>query len=553
MKKIFLLLVAVFSFILVGCGGSGGSGAESGASNLNVFITDDLNAGYDNVWVTIYEINLVRPGNSTTVFSSTDGVQVDLRALNDGNSLFQFLGAADVPAGAYVSAEVLMDKSLVLFPTGASTGTAAEFEDSFDSGVGLSLVPVPFSSPQNINGNASLVLDFDLSQWTLNAGKVNPEIVRDDGNGLSNLQRHYLHEIEGTIVGLNGNSPNQAFVLRIQQGRNFRVVLDADTIVYRGDGNGDASLANGQRAEVYGRFDTTRQAFVASRVKIKDSSGNGNEDKVKGDVVEGTSTSDGFEVTTTFVRGFLPMSDTIQVSYNGSTTFFGAGGQPVTKSEFLVLLETAQSVEVEGNATGNGTGMLAKKVKIEDGEDGGQEAKGYLISSNAGDGTFVLDVREWYGFNFTLGGSLNVSTTANTRFRDQDGDDITSQQFFAALDSGVGVKVEGTFSEGGFAATQARLRGELGQNDEDEAKGSVTASNETNGTLSLNLVSWFGFEGSLGLGVQVQMLNNAEYRVGNVDTNKAEFFANLSNGSIVEVEGVFNGTTFQAVKAKIED
>src|SRR5437762_31947 len=97
--------------VLVGCGGGSGGSATTGGNvpgnaRVGIFVTDDLTADYDHVWVTIKKVELQGAGGSVTVYDDAAGRTVDLRALNDaGTQKFALLGEASIPAGTYASAE----------------------------------------------------------------------------------------------------------------------------------------------------------------------------------------------------------------------------------------------------------------------------------------------------------------------------------------------------------------------------------------------------------------------------------------------------------------
>lgn len=549
----WVALVAVL-MLLVGCGGGGGSTPTSGTSNMAVFVTDNLNANYDHVWVTIYKIELRTNGSaSTTVFDDTAGTQVDLRALNDGASLYQLLGVANVTGGSFGRAEVTMDKDLVLFPSGATTGTTYQFADSLDSGAGQVKLNAVFSSPMSINGNSRFVLDFDLSQWDIVNGQVVPLVKLGNGNGINNENRHHESSLHGSIASLSGTVPDLTFNL-VQGNRQVTVQTDASTSVYREDGNGDSSLANGQRVEVEGIFDVTTHTYQASSIKIESNISHDDADKVKGTVVDGSVLADSFQVTATEVEGFLPGADAITVNLNSSTKFFGPSGRPVSQADFIAALSSGSEVTAYGTADTAGTVITAKKVRLkhEHGEDSAH-ARGVVVSADSGSESFVITVGSWYGFTFTEGDNLNVVASSSTQYLSESGVAMSKADFFAALVAGKGVEVEGSYDGAKLTATKAKLQGTQGGDDEDEVLGLVTSSDVGTRTITVNLIQWAGFDSTAGSSLTITMDANSTYRFHGAVVTEQDFFSALANFPVVEVDGTKTTSGFDGVKAHVED
>jgi hypothetical protein len=458
-------LLATSLGLLVGCGGGGGASSIGGGSGstANLFITDDLNNGYDGVWVNLHEVKLIdAAGTSIKVFDSDAGVTVNLRALNDGGSRFLFLGRGVVPAGTYGLVEVTMDKALKLFSTGASAGQDAVFASALDHGAGLSQAKIDLASPITFpTSGVDLVLDFDLANWTFDAGVVTPVVRRFNGGGLEDHARHENEDYSGTITGLSGSVPNQAFTLARGAGDSFRVQLDSQTAVFRDSGAGSAALANGQPVEVRGTFDPTSDELKATEVKLEDGSGHHGEPQVKGAVKSFNAAAGSLVVTASQVEGFLPDRATVDVAVTGSTVFFSDRGNTVTRAEFFARLAAQGSgavVEAEGG-TVSGNVLTARKIKFEDeGEAGSEaEAKGIPSNMNLSSHTFTLSLQEWEGFQAIGGMKIPVSALPGAMY-EIDGDESTQSQFFAALSGRSRVSVHGTFSDGALTANRLELK-----------------------------------------------------------------------------------------------
>ncbi len=533
-----------------GCGGGGGGTEVSG--NLALFVTDDLSTNYDHVWVTIHEVELEGSSGSTNVFNSSAGIPVDLRSLNDGSSLFSLLGTANVPDGNYTIAKVKMAKGLTLFSTGATTGTNVEFIDALDSGTGKVLLNVPLAGGLSVVGNTNLVLDFDLSQWTEAAGKVTPVVVKGSGSGIDDSNNHVSEDFKGTISGISGAAPNLTFGLS-----GIRVKTTSSTVIFREDGAGSAQLSNGQLVEVEGKFDTANHIFVASKVKIEDGATSG-EDKAKG-VIVGSISASGGVMTIEFARGFVPGATTLNLTFGSSTVYFNSVGLPIPAGEFFALLGDGNYIEVEGTVSVNNLNMTVRKAKIEDdGNNQLPEVKGNVVSINSGAGTFVITPTEWYGLSLNPSVSLTVTTQSAVKYKDIDGNVINKTQFFAALQVGGKVKVEGNQTPTGFSAIELQIRDVNSSNggggaNESEIRGGLVSKDFANLTLVVRLSSWTGFAGSLNSEITVKMNSNATYRLGNSEVTASEFFSSITIGSVVESEGIYSGSQLAARKAKLDD
>src|SRR6266498_824625 len=95
MKRAFALTGAfLICALLVGCGGGSGGG---GSRAFGLYLSDSFRDDYDQVWVTIYQVDLIDPSGSVqNAFSDPAGRQVNVRTLHDATGpLFLML---DLPA-----------------------------------------------------------------------------------------------------------------------------------------------------------------------------------------------------------------------------------------------------------------------------------------------------------------------------------------------------------------------------------------------------------------------------------------------------------------------
>lgn len=557
-KTLIALAVGLATLILaVGCGGGGsGTGTVNLGNQVSLFATDDLNTGYDHVWVTFYQIKVTTASGTTQVFESTSGVPVDLSSLNDGtNSLFAFMGAATFPSQPLTSIKFEVDRTAILYTTGSTTGQPTQFDPSLNSGTSRSEMTLTFGTPQTIPAGGSLAFDFDLPNWNIVGGFIVPAVNLHNGSGLDNPARHVRREFSGTVGNLQGAAPTQTFEVTNWEGRTVRVASSASTVILNEDGSPSPALANGQKVEIHGIFAPDSKTLQASRIKIEDGDGAHTEARAEGAVRNANVATSHFEVKAQETRGFAPTELWVNVTTTGNTRFFNRMGTLVTKEEFYAAL-TAGEVEVQGAYNPSTNTLTATKAKLEDGTGGddSQEAKGTLITSNASAGTLSIALTEWEGFAGTSGGTLNIATTVTTVYRGSTGEPLTKNQFFSQLTGSNGVKVHGTYSGGLMTATKLELKSSGGTNDPHEIKGTVSSVNSIASTFTLTVMEWSGFNGSFGQAIAVGMASNATYRDKDGATiTKNDFFTAIAGGSHAEVEGVVTGSAMVGVRGKLDD
>lgn len=558
--KILVPLAMLFAILIfaVGCGGGGGGGSTVNLANqVSLFVTDDLNTGYDHVWVKFYEVKVVTASGTTQVFESTDGVPVDLSALNDGtNSLFTFLGASSFPSEPVTAVKFEMGRDVVLYTTGSTTGQPFQFAPSLNSGTNKSQLTLTLPTPQTVAAGGSLTFDFDLANWNITGGFIVPAVNLFSGPGLDDPARHRSREISGTVGNLQGTAPTQTFELTNREGRVVKVATSADTVMLNENGTPSPTLANGQRVEAHGIFFADTHTFQASKIKIEDGPGASGEARVEGEVRNANLASNHMEVKAQETRGFIPAELWINVTTSTGTKFFNRMGLIITADEFFAAL-TGGSVEVQGSYDSATNTLTATKAKLEDGTGGDdrQEARGTLITSNAFAGTLSIAMTEWEGFSGTSGGTLNIATNGSTIYRGSTGEPLTQNQFFAAVSSATSIKVEGTYADGTMTAKRLDLRSSSGGgSDSDEAKGTISNVNPVTSAFTLTLVEWEGFNGTFGQNISVTMSASATYRDHDgVTMSKSEFFDAIAAGGLAEVDGLVDGSNMVGVRAKLDD
>ncbi len=547
-----LSVISAIVLLLAGCGGGGGGSAQGG---LNVFISDDMSTGYDQIWVMVHEVEVQdSSGGFKTVFTSTAGVPVDLTNLSDGAPKFLYLGSTKISSGNYAGMRVTMARGLTLVATAAATGDACTFDPAFNFSTDKTRVAFSLGGNVALSGNDSIVVDFDLPNWNRVGSVVTPAFARGDDSTLGDENRQESEDYDGTLGSLAGTAPNQTFNL-IRSSGTFQVETDTNTIIYRENAAGNPALANGQRVEVRGTFNTTSNSLLATVIKIEDGSDD-DDDKVEGETSNLDSNALTVDVEASEAEGFIPSDPIVHVQFSTDTRFFTKAGAPLTLNEMLDFLATGIEVEAEGLYNEGTNTLTAAKIKLhpEDGDDHEAEAKGAASNGNVITGTFDIALSSWFGFSASLGDVIPVTTTGSTTYKNDNGDEITKFEFFTALQTSGFVEVEGVYVNGTLVADEAELEDGGGDGGQPEAKGYVTASNALAGTVTIDLIEWFGFNGSFGASQVVQTNGSTEFLDLNGDPmTQANFFAGLSAGMVIDAKGTYAGGVLTATRARYHD
>jgi hypothetical protein len=349
-----------------------------------VMPTDSVREDYDSVWATVLKAELINAdGSAVTLFNDPDGQVLDLRRLRDlSGARYSFLASAEIPAGTYTGINVTVKPSMTLFPKGSITGqtfpiTEAIARDS-SGNVPLSLT---FPAPKTLGAGAdtNLIVDFDLANFKIEGGKVIPVLREGPPTGLENPERHERREIRGVIARLEGTAPVQTFSLRRRDNRPVIVVTTADTAIFYRGSTDPATLALNQVVEVHGRYNTTTDRFVATKIVIKNDTTPDDRFRVevKGLVGEVNPERKAFTLRAVHLIGSAPRRIQIRVETDATTIFRSDRGAVVGAERFFNYLNTAPRplfVEAKGSFNPETDVLSARVVKLDDEDnDGGWE------------------------------------------------------------------------------------------------------------------------------------------------------------------------------------
>lgn len=342
---------------LSGCGGSAGTNTGANMGSVGVYVTDQFHTQYSQVVFTLYRIEVGRQGDPSsfqTVFEESTGLALDVRALAN---LAQFLGAGSLPAGVYNRARIVVADKIQVTTISNATATL-----NLDAGIGTPVGngQLQFEFPIELtvvaSGNTTLIVDFDLPNFSFVNGLVRPALRHLHDNEMGNRQRHA--ELKGTITALSEGG----FTLQLRNGRPVQVQTDAQTIIMSERG-ATTTLAVEQRVEVEGRIDPATFTITALRVKIKDMEvDTPHLGEVKGFVTQIGSGQ--FVIRIRRAHHFAPSSTEITVTFDDQTRWIQDEGQPASAAQ----LQVGAEVEVKGTLN-SAQEIRAQLVEIKIEED----------------------------------------------------------------------------------------------------------------------------------------------------------------------------------------
>ena len=289
-RKMFVMVLLGLTFMMQACGSTVDKinnitdNIEKTSNEVEqmiasgVYITDKLNARYNQLLSTIYNVKFTRSadGSRIVAFDSTTGITYDLCSLN---GIVKQLPNSSVPAGDYSSVVITVSEDMMVV---LSDGTTLNPLLSSSSVVGCSsgkcMIEIPVTTV--VADGKRVVLDFDLSQYSYDnvSNTMFAKVLLDeDGSEHSEYFEEIFedHDIEGIITALNSNS----FDMRLTEVKGFMpdsttmtVTLDSSTLFTCDDENTACTitsidnLAIGMEVEVYAGVSGTQ--FIAARVEV---------------------------------------------------------------------------------------------------------------------------------------------------------------------------------------------------------------------------------------------------------------------------------------------
>jgi len=559
-------LVMAMALTLFGCGGGSGSSGSTTTTNLNTFVTDDLTLLYDQVWVDFYGIDLVKSdGTTVNLYKNAAGDHIDVRALNDGtNAIYRFMGSTPIPAGNYKGFTMVLGKTVTLYPKASTSPITATFPDELDTGTNQSLIKVDFAAPKTFTDGEGFPIDFNLKAWSIKAGnKIVWSIVKGDGTGLDDPNRHEQHGIEGEISELAGTAPTQTFTLLPKKAddddRKVPVTTNDKTVVIAATNSDSPTLATGQKVEVVGSFDTTTKTFVAVLIRIRPATvvtEQGAHGLVTDAAADGT-----FKLGVREAFGFVPAARQITVTTTGDTMFYDGSGQAITLDSFVssVKAATEPKAKIVGTYDKPSNTFAATRVML----DKTEAPLNVLVTGKVTEihptTDFSISLTGWEGFGGAANLGAKIVLKETTTYQDIDEKAMTKEAFFAALAAGKVVSARGQLAAGGVVnadVVRIRQNSSTDNSDNAEAFGVPESVSIGDGFFNLKLIKWRGFDSTFGSVVKVTFADGAKFfDKGNNSVGKADWLT-LVNGDIkrsVSVEGKFTGGVFIAVRARQND
>ncbi len=308
---------------LAGCGGGGGSSSPNPnpavrSASVGVFVTDDFNEDFSQVFITLFKIEISDGTQFRTVFEDTAGKVINASALAN---VAQLLASASVPEGSYTQARITLGDHITLVPAAGGSGTTAPIDDSVGVHSGSQVAMTFNTTTQVAAGGAShLVVDFDLAAFELVSGRVRPHLHGAD-------ESHFQHEgkeaeMKGTVAHLSA----QGFDLTGTGGQTTSVLVLPSTSIFSDKKGTTVALANGQAVEVKGSVDAVTQVVTADRIKVEEAGHDNHGDQPAVATAEGTVGSvdtgaKSFTLTLKELNGFHPTGGVITVVTTAATVF----------------------------------------------------------------------------------------------------------------------------------------------------------------------------------------------------------------------------------------
>jgi len=257
----FAISIAALLFLLIlvgltGCSGGGGGSNSSLAQHVGVYVTDDISSAFTSVVVTLYKVEISADGVTyTTVYSNGGGTSIDVSQLS---SVVQLIGSASVPAGAYTKIRVTVGNTLSAIPIGLTAASTLTLSGT--AGQSGQIVYV-INSPETISDGSSIIVDFNLKQFTQSNTTVTA--VLQSANPTDTSTDSNYATVVGTVSELSGGT----FTLTLPTGDSVPVTVTANTSIVQSAG-ASAILSDNEAAEVVGPADPTTHTITATEVIV---------------------------------------------------------------------------------------------------------------------------------------------------------------------------------------------------------------------------------------------------------------------------------------------
>lgn len=469
-------------------GGAGQAGPTTEAplaGGVAVYLTDTSDSQVEHAYVRIYEVSLYGAKASTPVFSSNEGLVVDLKSLK-GSALF--LGATSTTPNDLVRVQMEVGKDFVIVPKDKSESEVRQFADSLAEGKNKAKLTMNLAK----KGVPAIVLDFNLGAGTDDKqSKTLVALKEADAAAVSDTSRLALTSFTGKVVAVNGQAPTYNFGLNLGSNRSLRVVTSESSPILDAKGDPIAKLSNGTQVEVRGVFDLQTKTFNAGAVTVL---GKGAGDEVTG-VLDPAAVEKGeLLLAARTTTGSARAAHQLHIDASSETVYLQASGGKISKEEFLKLANGA-TVEVDGSFDKTGDRIKATRLKVDgpitvakapaategatvSGENSGAKAEGRgektepsksddnilrggaavgeiigeIVSVDKVAGTLTVNPTKIAGFTSDAQ-TLPIVINAKTVFRDLAGKSSDKDKVFEQLTAGAKVRVRGGLGDGGFIAT----------------------------------------------------------------------------------------------------
>ena len=314
------------------------TGIEQG-KRFALFATDSTQAAFEQVWVTVYEVALVRGGSATAVYQDDQGRRIDLRAFDGKAAQAVFLGEGALGAGDFDSFRVVLGDKVETFAKGSAVPKEYSLTGARSD---KATVQAPLSNRRKLRGGSDdLVVDLNSAKWDWTGQSVKPVVQEGAELKLEETQGQLDADFVGQVRDVAENGPTRSLSLLDRGGRTVRVLLDEDAVVVRPDGSA-STLERDAFVVVRGPFDMRARAIRSHTVIALP-------ERKAGDVAHGLASmaKEGeFTLKVQQARGFTPDRVTMRVLVDEQTKFVGDRGATLSAEQFNQRVQAQKLVAV---------------------------------------------------------------------------------------------------------------------------------------------------------------------------------------------------------------